>query len=242
MDQDFLIKEHTQIERQQHARSFLNQKERKPLWREYLETTIIAVVAALLLRFFVVSAYRVNSASMEDTLLTGDYIFVNKLAYKYGGKTPALNDIIVFKYPNNPEKDYIKRVVAVPGQQVEVVDKVLYVDGQAAHVSEGTKFTDKKIIPMDLSFRDNFGPFEVPQNEYFVMGDNRDDSRDSRFWGTVPAANIHGKAVFIYWSWEPDANPPGWSFPYVIDAIAWMGHGIINAPTHIRLDRVAVPL
>ncbi|MBK7140492.1 MAG: signal peptidase I [bacterium] len=242
MDQDFLIKEHTQIERQQHARSFLNQKERKPLWREYLETTIIAVVAALLLRFFVVSAYRVNSASMENALYEGDYIFVNKLAYKYGGKVPEAGDIIVFKYPNNPDKDYIKRVVALPGQTVEVVDKVLYVDGQAAKVPDDAKYIDKKIIPMDLSFRDNFGPLVVPQNEYFVLGDNRDDSRDSRFWGTVPAANIHGKAVFIYWSWEPATDPPGWSFPYVIDLFSWIGHGIMNAPTHIRFDRVGVPL
>jgi signal peptidase I len=242
MDQDFLIKEHQQIERQQEARKFLNRKERKPLWREYLETAVIAVGAALLLRLFVVSAFRVNSGSMAETLQEGDYIFVNKLAYKYGGKTPQVGDIIVFKYPNNPEKDYIKRVVAGPGQTVQVADKVLYVDGLVAKVPEGVKFTDKKIIPGDLSFRDNFGPFKVNAGEYFVMGDNRDDSRDSRFWGTVPSANILGKAVFIYWSWQPDTDHPGWGFPYVIDLVEWIGYGIWHFPSNTRWDRIGVSL
>lgn len=242
MDQDFLIKEHHQLERQEHARSFLNKRERKPLWREYLETTLFAVVAAVLLRFFVVSAYRVNSDSMADTLLEGDYIFVNKVAYAYGGKLPDINDVIVFKYPNNPNKDYIKRVAALPGQTVEVIDKIFYVDGHVAPGHEGVKFTDQKIIPMDLSYRDNFGPYLVPEGQYFVLGDNRDDSRDSRFWGTVPFENIHGKAVFVYWSWQPDAEAPGWGFPYVIDLIRWIGHGILSFPTHVRWDRIGSSL
>ncbi len=242
MDQDFLIKEHTQIERQQDARNFLRRKERKPLWREYLETAFIAVVAAVLLRIFVVSAYRVNSGSMADSLLEGDYIFVNKLAYEYGGKTPQTDDIIVFKYPNNPDKDYIKRVVALPGQVVQVADKVVYVDGAIAPFPEGAKNIDKKSIPGDLSFRDNFGPFTVPAGEFFVLGDNRDDSRDSRFWGTVPQANIMGKAVLVYWSWEPEKETPGWDFPYVIDFVRWIGYGLFNFPSHVRWDRIGTSL
>ncbi len=242
MDQDFLLQEHRQIESQKAARTYLNQRQKKPLWREYLETCVVAVVAALLLRLFVVSAYRVNSGSMEGTLLEGDYIFVNKLAYEYGGKTPQFGDIIVFKYPNNPDKDYIKRVVAIPGQTVQVADKVLYANGKAAPIPEGTKFIDRKILPADLSFRDNFGPFTVPAGEYFVLGDNRDDSRDSRFWGTVPAGNILGKAVFVYWSWEPEKDAPGWGFPYVIDAIRWLGYGIVNFPSHTRWDRLGTAL
>ena len=242
MDQDFLIQEHRQIERQGEARKFLNRKERKPLWREYLETAIIAIAAAALLRLFVVSAYRVNSGSMADTLLEGDYIFVNKLAYKYGGATPKVGDIIVFKYPNNPDKDYIKRVMAGPGQTVIVADKVLYVDDQPAPMPDGAKFVDRKIIPGDLSFRDNFGPYKVPDGQYFVMGDNRDDSRDSRFWGSVPIQNIVGKSVFVYWSWQPDKDVPGWSFPYVIDLIRWIGYGIVNFPSHVRWDRLATAI
>lgn len=241
MDQDFLIQEHTQAETQRKAREVTHRKERKPLWREYVETAIIALVAAVLLRIFVVSAYRVNSASMEDALLEGDYIFVNKLAYEYGSD-PQIGDIIVFKYPNNPQKDFIKRIVAEPGQEVIIADKVVYVDGEVAPIPALSKNIDQRIIPGDLSFRDNFGPYIVPQHNYFVLGDNRDDSRDSRFWGAVPVDNIRGKAIFIYWSWEPDKNPPGWGFPYIIDALQWVGTFIYRFPTATRWDRICSSL
>ncbi|MDZ4722362.1 MAG: signal peptidase I [candidate division Zixibacteria bacterium] len=241
MENDFLIKEHQQIESQRAARQFLNRKERKPLWREYLETAIVALVAAVLLRLFVVSAYRVNSGSMEDTLMTGDYIFVNKLAYQYG-TAPQPGDIIVFKYPNNLEQDYIKRIVAIGGQTIQIADKVVYVDNAVATIPTHAKNIDKRSIPGDLSFRDNVAPFVVPEGTFFVMGDNRDDSKDSRFWGTVPNEYIRGKAVFIYWSWEPDSNPPGWGFPYIVDLIQWIGHGMYNFPTHVRWDRILTPI
>lgn len=241
MDTDFLIQEHKQRESHAAARKVRNVRTRKPLWREYLETAVIALVAAVLLRVFVVSAYRVNSSSMEDTLYTGDYIFVNKLAYDYG-HDPQYGDIIVFKYPNNPNKDYIKRVVAFPGQTVQIADKVLYVDGQVAQIPPESKNIDQRIIPGDLSFRDNFGPYEVPFGQYFVLGDNRDDSRDSRFWGCVPEENIRGKALFVYWSWKPDEDPPDWGFPYIIDAVQWVGHAIYNLPSNARIERIGVSL
>ncbi len=241
MDQDFLIQDIQRAEAQKEASKVRHHRERKPLWREYLETAIIALVAAGLLRFFVVSAYRVNSASMEDSLLAGDYIFVNKLAYKYGG-SPQVGDITVFKYPNNPRKDFIKRVVALPGQEVQIADKILYVDGEVAAIPAQSKHTDKRIIPGDLSYRDNFGPFQVPEGQLFVMGDNRDDSRDSRFWGPLPEENIKGKAVFVYWSWRPDPDAPKWEFPYVINAIQWVGYGLYNFPSHIRWGRLGTPL
>ena len=237
MDQDFLIQEHTKAESHRQARRVLETRERKPLWREYLETAIIALVAAILLRVFVVSAYRVSSDSMADTLFEGDYIFVNKLAYEYGDD-PQSGDIIVFKYPNNPEKDFIKRIVGLPGQTVQVADKIVFVDDEVASIPVESKNTDRRIIPGDLSFRDNFGPVVVPQGQYFVLGDNRDDSRDSRFWGYVPRDHLKGKVVFIYWSWQPDTNPPGWGFPYVIDAIQWMGHFMYNFPSHTRWGRI----
>ncbi|MFQ6008787.1 MAG: signal peptidase I [Candidatus Zixiibacteriota bacterium] len=241
MDQDFLIQDVHRAERQKEAGKFRRQREPKPLWREYLETAVIAVIAATLLRIFIVSAYRVNSASMEDTLLEGDFIFVNKLAYKYGG-TPQAGDIIVFKYPNNPKKEFIKRIVALPGQTVQIADKVLYVDEQVAEIPIHSKNIDKRIIPADLSFRDNFGPYVVPPENYFVLGDNRDDSRDSRFWGPVPKENIKGKAVFVYWSWKPDPDAPAWEFPYIVNAIQWIGYAVWNFPTRIRWDRLGTPL
>ena len=241
MDTDFLLQEQKQIETQRETRKFLNRQERKPLWREYLETAVIALVAAVLLRIFVVSAYKVNSSSMADSLLEGDYIFVNKLAYEYGSE-PKVGDIIVFKYPNNPAKQYIKRIVALPGQTVQIADKVLYVNGEIAPIPTHSKHTDSRIIPGDLSFRDNFDEYIVPPDEYFVMGDNRDDSRDSRFWGCVPRENILGKAVLVYWSWEPHPNPPGWSFPYIHNVFQWVGHLIYNFPTHTRWDRIGSAL
>ena len=241
MEQDFLLQDIQRAEAEKEARKVRYRRERKPLWREYLETAIIALVAAGLLRIFVVSAYRVSSDSMEDTLLQGDYIFVNKLAYQYGS-SPQVGDIVVFKYPNNPQKDFIKRVVALPGQTVQIADKVLYVDEQVAEIPAHSKHVDKRIIPGDLSFRDNFGPYLVPAGQFFVMGDNRDDSRDSRFWGPVPEENVKGKAVLVYWSWAPDPDAPKWEFPYVINAIQWVGWGLYNFPSHIRWDRLGTPL
>ena len=241
MDQDFLIQEITRAETHKEARKVLQQKEPKPIWREYVETAVIALVAAVLLRLFVVSAYRVNSASMEDTLLTGDYIFVNKLAYEFG-TDPRPGDIIVFEYPNNPQKKYIKRIMALPGQEIQIADKVLYVDGEVAAIPSLSKHVDKRIIPGDLSFRDNFEPYTVPPDQYFVTGDNRDDSRDSRFWGSVPMENIKGKAVFVYWSWEPEADPPGWGFPYIHHLVQWVGHFLYNFPTHVRWERLGLAI
>ena len=240
MEQDLLIQEITKAENDKHARKVLDTKYKKPLWREYLETAIIALVAALILRIFVVSAYRVSSESMADTLFEGDYIFVNKLAYDFGAE-PSPGDIIVFKYPNNPNKEYIKRIVAVGADVVQIADKVVYVNEEVAAIPPESKNNDGRIIPGDLSFRDNFGPYEVPFDQYFVLGDNRDDSRDSRFWGSVPKENIIGKAVFVYWSWEP-GDAPAWEAPYIIETIQWIGYGLFNFPSHTRWDRLGTSL
>lgn len=237
MQQDFLLQEHRQIESQNAARQYLKRRERKPLWREYVETALVALIAAVLLRMFVVSAYRVNSGSMEGTLMTGDYIFVNKLAYE-SGSLPQAGDVIVFKYPNNPDLEYIKRVVAVGGQTVQIADKKLFVDGIMIPDPANARHDDARLIPGDLSQRDNTAPFVVPDGNYYVMGDNRDDSQDSRFWGPVPFENVMGKAVFIYWSWEPATNAPDWDFPYVHHAVLWIGHFVMNFPSSIRWERL----
>lgn len=237
MDTDFLIQEHKKDEVSRQTRKVLEKRDRKPLWREYLETAIIALVAAVLLRVFVVSAYRVNSASMEDTMYEGDYIFVNQLAYEFGAE-PKVGDIIVFEYPMNPDKKYIKRIVASQGSTVQIADKVVWVDDEIASIPTLSKNIDGRMIPGDLSFRDNFGPYEVLPGEYFVMGDNRDDSKDSRFWGGVPRENILGKAIFVYFSWEPTSETPSWSFPYVHNVFEWIWHGLTYVTTNLRLSRV----
>ncbi len=179
-------------------------KIRRSLWFQYFKLTTIAILTAILVRVFMVSAYSIKSGSMEGTLTIDDFVLVNKLAYIVS--QPEVGDIIVFKYPNGPNRDLIKRVVALPGQVIEVKGKKVYVDGDLFPEPEYAQHIDKQIIPDDESFRDNFGPYTVPDGEYFVLGDNRDDSRDSRFWGCVPRKSILGKAVMIYFSWR-DGRP-----------------------------------
>ncbi len=237
MSDDFLIRDHKAKETAKHLQQYYKTAQRKPVWREYVEVIALALIAAAILRVFVVSAYRVSSSSMEDTLLTGDYIFVNKLAYKY--REPQVSDIIVFEYPLSRDKDYIKRVIAVGGQTVEVIDKILYVDGELAELYPDSKNIDPNTLAAQLSNRDNYGPVQVPAGNLFVMGDNRDDSRDSRFWGFVPLENLKGKALFVYWSWTPDPSPTEWTFPYIHTALFELGSSIIGFPSRTRWDRIA---
>lgn len=185
----------------------------KNLLLEYIEALLVAFVLAMFIRTFVVQAYKIPSGSMLETLQIGDHLLVNKFLYgvklpfthKYiiDGSSPKRGDIIVFEYPNNPSIDYIKRIVGVPGDVIEVRDKQLYRNGEKVEElyirhSEGTT--------VQPGVRDNFGPVTVPEGKYFAMGDNRDDSQDSRFWGFVDRTAIHGKAWIIYWSWEGLGN------------------------------------
>lgn len=208
----------------------------KPVWRQYVETIVLALLAALVLRLFVVSAYRVSSGSMEDSLAEGDYIFVNKLAYEWS--PPQAGDIIVFNNPFEDSRDFIKRVAATEGQTVEIIDKVVYVDGQVAEIPPLSKHIDYRIFPSVLSNRDNFGPMMVPANQVFVLGDNRDDSQDSRYWGNLDKSYIKGKAIFVYFSYAPDPNSPEWKAPYVGEAFEILWHNLTTFPTRLRIERL----
>jgi signal peptidase I len=184
-------------------------KRKKSAIREYTEIIVLAVALALFVRTFFVQAFRIPSESMEDTLLVGDFLFANKLLY--GPKLPFVDvrlpairqpkagDIIIFKYPHDPKIDYIKRCVAVEGQTVELVDNKLYVDG----VMQDEEFT--KYVFGSRPDR-HFGPFKVPEGDIFMMGDNRDNSADSRAWGPLDKKLIAGKAMFIYFSWNPSSH------------------------------------
>jgi signal peptidase I len=184
---------------------------KKHIVREYAESIIIAVILALVIRTFVVQAFKIPSGSMEDTLAIGDHILVNK--FIYGSKIPFADkrvlkirdprrgDVIVFEYPEDPSKDFIKRVIGTPGDEIEVRDKKVYVNGKLyENLHEVHKEMD--LIPREQNPRDNFGPVKVPDNSYFVMGDNRDRSYDSRFWGFVKNPKIKGLAFIKYWSWD----------------------------------------
>jgi len=180
------------------------ERHKKSLLREYLEAGIIAILLALFIRAFVFQAYKIPSGSMEPTLLIGDHILVNK--FLYGIKAPFINktiipisepkrgDIIVFIYPLDREKDFIKRVIGLPGEQIEIMNRKIFING---------KLFDGPFGVYDKNSRENnnFGPIIIPSNGLFVMGDNRDHSYDSRYWGFVPLESVKGKAVIIYWSW-----------------------------------------
>lgn len=187
-------------------------KSRKSLLREYIEAIITALILALLIRTFVVQAFKIPSGSMIPTLLIGDHILVNKFLYgiqiPFSDKKillfrePQKGEIIVFKYPENPKKDFIKRVIATGGDTIEERNKVVYVNGQP--IMERYAHHYDPIVRSDADRRDSFGRILVPQDKLFVMGDNRDHSYDSRFWGFVDKKEVKGKAFIIYWSWDPD--------------------------------------
>jgi signal peptidase I len=193
---------------------------KKSLGREYLEAIVVAVLLALAIRAFVVQAFSIPSGSMLSTLQIGDYLMVNKFIYgirnPFTNKvmipigTPKRDDIVVFIYPQDPEKDYIKRIVGIEGDKIQVINKKLYRNFELVE-SPFAVYSDPNILnqPGDPP-RDNFGPVTVPPNKVFVMGDNRDHSYDSRFWGFVDLGAIRGKAFIIYWSWDRQTLRPRW--------------------------------
>ena len=188
--------------------------------QEYAEAIIIAILIAMFIRTFIVQAFKIPSGSMKPTLQIGDHILVNK--FIYGVKVPFLrntiipvgdpkrDDIVVFIYPQDRSKDFIKRVIGVSGDTIEIRNKNIYINGKLYNDTHGV-YVDQYIIPGSLQPRDNFPPITVPPNAIFVMGDNRDQSYDSRFWGVVDLKDVMGKAFIIYWSWDSVAFGVRWS-------------------------------
>jgi signal peptidase I len=187
--------------------------------QEYIEAIIIAILIAVFIKAFIVQAFKIPSGSMIPTLQIGDHILVNK--FIYGIKMPFLRntlvkikdpergDIIVFIYPDDRSKDFIKRVIGVGGDTIEIRNKKIFLNGLSYQDAHGV-YSDDFIIPGAIQPRDNFGPVTVPKNAYFVMGDNRDQSADSRYWGFVPAKDVLGKAFIIYWSWDGENSSVRW--------------------------------
>ena len=187
--------------------------------REYLEALLIAVVFATFVRTWVFQAFKIPSGSMEENLLVGDHILVNKFIYgstlfRLGKVLLPIRDVhrgdvVVFRFPQDPSRDFIKRAVGLPGDVVRLVDKRLYVNGKRV-ADESYVFHNDPIVyprgsyPSASNPRDNFGPVRVPAGNYFCLGDNRDYSHDSRFWGMVPAGYLKGRAFLVYWSFEEE--------------------------------------
>ena len=188
--------------------------------QEYAEAIIIAILIALFIRTFVVQAYKIPSGSMKPTLQIGDHILVSK--FTYGVKIPFVRstlipfgetkrgDIVVFIYPEDRTKDFIKRVIAIGGDTVEIKNKQIILNGKPYKDSFGV-YVDNFIIPGAMQPRDNMGPVKVPKDMLFVMGDNRDHSHDSRFWGFVELKDVMGKAFIIYWSWNKEESWVRWN-------------------------------
>lgn len=195
---------------------------KKSLWRENIEAILIAIVLALFIRTFIIQAFKIPSGSMLETLQIGDHILVNKFIYGIKLpfkpditlipiKNPERDDIVVFEYPEDPSKDFIKRVVAVEGDTIKIIDKTVYINDKKIADEPWVEHKDFRIFPAELSKRDNMQKILVPANKLFVMGDNRDSSLDSRFWGFVDLDQIKGKAFIIYWSWDKNNSRVRWN-------------------------------
>jgi signal peptidase I len=199
---------------------------KKSIAREYFESLVIAVVLALFIRTFVVQAFKIPTGSMEQNLLIGDHLLVNKFVFG-----PAVSpieravlpmkdihrkDVIVFKYPEEPERDFIKRVIGLPGETVELRNKHVFVNGQPLDEPYVYFLENPPALPQEMELanelqgvsgdpRVRYGPVTVPSGQYFVMGDNRDNSQDSRYWGFLPRENVKGRALVIYWSYDAES-------------------------------------
>lgn len=226
----------------------------KSITREYTEALIVAGIAALIIKTFVIQAFRIPSGSMEDSLLVGDFLLVNK--FIYGAQIPFTDarlpafrdpkpgDVIVFQYPEDPTKDYIKRCIAIEGQTVEIRDKVVYVDGNPQPLPASGKHLYSDILPESISPRDNWGPEVVPPGHLFMMGDNRDNSTDSRFWGALDRRLLRGQAFILYMSWEFQQGDPEllWTLDTPVSSlfslIYVVAYDIVHAPWRIRWGRI----
>jgi len=199
-------------------------KPQKTVIREYAEALIIALILALMIRTFIVQAFKIPTGSMEPTLLVGDHLLVSKFSYSvhipneipftsvqlfpdihFFSSVPERGNIVVFKYPEDESKDFIKRVVGLPGETIQVIQQRVYINDKLlkepyAHHSQPPS--------LNSGNRDNMAPLRIPEGHVFVMGDNRENSHDSRMWGVLDLSKLRGKAQWVYWSW--DSKDAGW--------------------------------
>jgi signal peptidase I len=191
---------------------------KKSVFREYLESIVVAVILALFIRTFAVQAFKIPTGSMEPNLMIGDHLLVNKLVYSpsfgplentlFGKRPIERGHVVVFKYPEDAQRDFIKRVIGLPGETIEIRNKQVYVNGKALD-EPYAHFIDQPLRPDDPEYshggesvRETWGPQVVPPGQLLVLGDNRDNSRDSRYWGFLPIDQVKGRALLVYWSYE----------------------------------------
>jgi signal peptidase I len=222
---------------------------KKSTLREYFESIVIAVILALFIRTFVVQAFKIPTGSMENNLLIGDHLLVNKMVFAPAsgleraiGPTGTIHrgDVVVFKYPEEPDRDFIKRVIGLPGETLEVREKKVYINGKPldepyVHFLQPPSSSEyNEVTSFDV--RERYGPVTVPADQYFMMGDNRDNSQDSRYWGFLPRDLVKGKALVIYWSYESgreDYQDNGTG-----EALKGLGSTFVHFFTRTRWDRM----
>ncbi len=224
---------------------------KKSTAREYVESVIIAVILALFIRTFGVQAFKIPTGSMENNLLIGDHLLVNK--FMVGPTLSSLErtllpirairrgDVIVFKFPEEPSRDFIKRVVGLPGETLELRNKKISINGQPldepyVQLLEPPGATSQFLEVTSYDVRERYGPVTVPPNQYFVMGDNRDNSQDSRYWGFLPRDYIKGRALVIYWSY--DAGVVDYHEESTGEALRGLGSVFVHFFTRTRWDRM----
>jgi signal peptidase I len=210
-------------------------------FREFFKTIFFVVFLVILIRSTLVQAYHIPSGSMEDTLLEGDYVLGDKLTFGTqipdrlpvwnlklpsfrmpGFRAPKSGDLVIFEFPEDPTKDFIKRCIATGGQTVEVRDQKVFVDGVEFHEPSGVKYADQSMLPRRYR-RGDFGPYVVPEGHFFVMGDNRDNSYDSRIWGSVSLEKVKAHPLLIYHSW--DSTVSLWK---IWDKVRWGRLGFVD--------------
>ncbi len=227
-------------------------KEKKDKFREYYEAIAVAVIFASFVKIFILQTYKIPTESMVKTLLVGDHLIVDKFSFRDPGnklfkaifpfKDIKRGDVVVFKYPKDPKFFFVKRAIGIPGDKIQIINKKIYVNGEELE-EPYAYFSDNNIIPPDPSipdsirFRDNFPETIVPENMYFCIGDNRDNSNDSRAWGFVPRDYIAGRGWIIYWSYEAPRYDPNKS---MLDKTADFLSVFINFFKKTRWERTLV--
>jgi signal peptidase I len=224
---------------------------RKSVVREYFESIVVAVIFALFIRTFVVQAFKVPSGSMEENLLIGDHFLANKFVFgpSQSGLERTLlpigsirrGDVVVFKYPEEPDRDFVKRVIGLPGETIELHEKKVYISGKPldepyVHFLQRPGPSSELDEQTLYDVRERYGPVTVPPNHLFVMGDNRDNSQDSRYWGFLPRDYVKGRAMVIYWSYE--AEREDYQENSVGATLKGFGSVFIHFFTRTRWDRM----
>jgi len=203
---------------------------------EFLKAAIVVVLIGLALRVFVFLPYSAPDSSMENALYEGDFLLTSKLSYSSG--MPDIGDMVVFEHPLEIDEIRSGRVVALEGQTVEILDKLVYVDDELLAEFDKTKHVDNKVIPESYGHRDYLQPYQVPAGMVYILCDNRDEAEDSRNFGAVSVENIRGKALFVYWSWRPDPESPEWESPYIIPAVQILFYNLLHFPLRIGWGRL----